>query len=48
MRLPLRAWIFIDQTSHRLHLPKPIRYWICNRLDAACLPREDEETDDGA
>jgi hypothetical protein len=51
MKIPVRAWGWLDLWSHRLHLPGPVRGWICNRYDTALGIYEDddlEEVDDGA
>ena len=36
IKVPARVWGALDLWSHRLHLPAPVRNWICHRFDVAC------------
>jgi hypothetical protein len=35
MKLPARVWGYLDEWSHRLHAPGPVRDWICHRYDVS-------------
>jgi hypothetical protein len=43
VRLPAWAWGYLDQWSHRLHVPRLVLGWVCHRFEVASgLYDEDE------
>lgn len=31
----MTAWLWIDKIAHRLHVPRRLQAWLCDRADAS-------------